>query len=180
MTPDITGKNSNQNPQCYSGREMILLATELEKAGHALYRQAQKLAPTHQVAGIFKMMGQEELDHIKIINREIAPLFEKYESSWESDEVVAGYLKGRLDPDIFPDEKKLGEILRKIKTETQAIDLCLEGEYKSVSFYRDMISKLKICYGGECSSGIGAVEKILAEEEKHVEKLKKLREELAK
>lgn len=180
MSPDHADKLCHGMPhcQCLSSREVILLATELEKTGHAIYRHAEKLAPTKKTEEIFHRMAQDELDHIRVLNKEIAPMFGSHDPSWQSDEEVAGYLKGRLDPDIFPDPDQLKKMLKKIRTEEEAVDICLDGELKAVAFYRDMLEMTESCRGDENNGAKEAIEKILAQEEEHVLKLQNLKKNL--
>jgi len=156
----------------YSGQEIVILATEIEKVGYAYYKLAQKLAPTRELAEVFKNMALEELDHIKILNREIAPMFKKTEYHWENEETVARYLSRTTDQEVFTDMNKLRKKLEKIKTEEEALDLCIEGEKRSIAFYKKVFDQTS---GKE---GKSAICHILDEEKKHVEKLEKLKEEL--
>lgn len=156
----------------YSGYEIVILATEIEKVGYAYYKRAQKLAPTEELAEVFKNMALDELDHIKILNRVIAPMFKKSEYHWENEEAVARYLSRTTDQEVFTDMNKLKKKMDKIKTEKEALDLCIEGEKLSIAFYKKVFDQTS----GE--EGKTAICHILDEEKKHVEKLEKLKEEL--
>ncbi|MCD4786455.1 MAG: ferritin family protein [Candidatus Eremiobacteraeota bacterium] len=156
----------------YSGYEIVILATEIEKMGYAYYKLAQKLAPTIELSEVFKNMALDELDHIKILNRDIAPLFRKSEYHWENEETVARYLSRTTDQDVFMDMDELKRRIEKIKTEGEALDLCIEGEKLSIAFYKKVFDQTS---GKE---GRTAICHILDEEKKHVEKLENLKEEL--
>lgn len=164
------GTEAGKGENAYSGREMVLLAIEIEKAGHALYRHAEELAKTREAEEIFRTMAWEELGHIHVLNKEIGPRFEVTETTWQNDEAVAGYMMGRLDPKIFPNQAKMREAIKNIRTQDQAIELCIDGEEKSISFYEMMMKKT--CASGEC---IAAIKRILEEEQCHKAKLEGMR-----
>jgi len=158
----------------YSGYEIILLAIEMEKVGYVYYKKAQKLASSREVADIFKLMAQDELEHIKILNREIEPFFKKGEYHWENEETVAQYLSRDTESSVFTDIDDLKNMADKMKSEDQALDLCIEGEKKAIAFYK------KIWDQTSSEEGKKAIHRILEEEKKHVEKLRRLKEQLKK
>lgn len=157
---------------CFSGHEIVLLATEIEKEGHIFYRYAEKISPSKKVAQIFHMMAEDELEHIKVLHKEIAPIFKKDGTYWESDEHVAYYIANILNPKIFSHRDSLNKKMEEMKDETSAIKLCLEGEKKAVEFYEKVLKLTK------CSDGQEAIEKILQQEKEHVAKLQKMQEEI--
>lgn len=155
----------------FSGKEIVLLATEIEKAGYTLYRLARKLAPTRKLKEVFENMAQDEQEHIRVIINEIAPRFVKAQTSWEDDETVAGYLQKTLSPDIFPSTGSLKLMIRNITTQEEALKFCLDGEKKSVKFYQEVLK-----FAERQGEGQEAVKRILEEEKLHVAKLEKLME----
>lgn len=158
--------------RCYSGHEIVLLATEIEKMGYVFYKHAAKLAPTNKLRDIFNVMASDELDHIRILHDEVAPKFKKADHYWENDEAVAHYLTSILNPRIFPGKDKLKEKMRKVRTEEATVDLCIEGELKSIEFYNSLMELSK------CEEGMDAIRRILEEEKKHVEKLEDIKQKL--
>lgn len=165
-----------ESGRCYSGREIILLATEIEKIGRVFYKHAVKMASNDRIAEVFEQMAEDELGHIKTLHKKIAPKIvgeDEPEGHWESDEAVAQYLTSELDPDIFPDKTQIQSKLKSVNDEIDAVEVCLEGEKKAVAFYREIMSMT------ECNKGLGALKEILAEEEKHVAKLEQLKKDLS-
>ena len=157
----------------YSGYEIILLATEIEKVGHLYYKYAQKLATSKEVADIFKIMAADELEHIKLLHKKIKPLFlDADDYFWENEETVAQYLSRDTQSSVFKDLEELKAITDEMKTQEEAIDLCIEGEKRAVAFYKTVLDQT---IGNQ---GKKAIERILEEEKKHVEKLVNLKKEL--
>lgn len=156
----------------YSGYEIILLAVEIEKTGYAYYQEAARLAPTRETAEVFKSMARDELDHIKVLNKEITPLFKKAEYHWESEEMVAQYLQRSTDSTLFTDMEELQEIIGTAGSREEIINHCIDGEKKAVAFYKKVMDQTV----GE--EGKKAIRRILEEEKKHVEKLEKMKAEL--
>ena len=154
----------------YSGYEVILIAIEIEKMGHLFYTRAQKLALTDKVTDMFKQMALEELDHIKIINKEIEPLFKTEDDySWENEEMVSQYLTKSSGGTIFANPEKVKSLLEQIKTYEEAVELCLKGEKKAIAFYKNIMDHTS------SPEGKKAIKRILDEEIKHVEKLENLK-----
>ena len=159
----------------YSGYEIVLLATEIEKVGHLYYKQAQKLATTKEVTEVFKLMASDELEHIRILHKEIKPLFQDAnEYHWENEETVARYLSRDTQSMVFSDMEELKKSAEKIKSEEEAIDLCIDGEKQAVAFYKKVLDQTS------SEEGKKAIQRILEEEKKHVEKLVNLKNELKK
>lgn len=155
----------------YSGYEIILVATEIEKSGYVYYKKAQKLAGSKEMTDIFRKMADEELEHIKVLHRDIAPLFKTDNYHWENEEAVAHYLHRTLDTKVFTSPEELEEKLEDVKTREEAIDLCIDGEKKAVAFYKKVMDMTTSQEGKE------AIAKILAEEKKHVEKLESFKKQ---
>lgn len=159
----------------YSGYEIIILATEIEKVGHLYYKYAQKLASSKEVADIFRLMAADELEHIKMLHKTIKPLFlDADDYFWENEETVAQYLKRDTQSTVFKDLEELKSIADNLKTQEEAIDLCIDGEKRAVAFYKTVLDQT---IGNQ---GKKAIERILEEEKKHVEKLINLKKELSR
>jgi rubrerythrin len=155
---------------CYSGHEIILLATELEKIGYIFYKHAEKTARTQQASGFFHRMANEELEHIKILNKEIKPLLEtRQDSDWRNDEEISQYLWSVLGPDIFPGRDELKNQLKNITTQDEALEYALQGEDKSIKFYQAILESTK------CSKTHTILKKIIDMEEEHKKDIYKLK-----
>ncbi|MCE1245655.1 MAG: ferritin family protein [Firmicutes bacterium] len=154
----------------YSGYEIVLLAIEIEKMGHMFYTRAEKLAITEEVKEMFRTMAKEELDHIKIINREIEPMFKNEDDyTWENEENVSQYLTRTSGGSVFANPDSVKKLLEQVDTHEEAVELCLKGEKKAIAFYKKVMDQTS----GE--EGKTAIKRILDEEIKHVERLENLR-----
>jgi rubrerythrin len=153
----------------YSGYEIILIAEEIEKMGYLFYARAQKLARSKEANEMFGQMAKEELEHIRIINREIEPLFKGEDYSWENEENVARYLTQTSGGMVFGSPEKIKGLLEKIESHDEAVNLCLKGEKKAIAFYKNVMDHTT------SPEGKKAIKRILDEEIKHVEKLEKLK-----
>ncbi len=161
------------NGKCYSGHEIILLATEIEKSGHIFYKHAATLAKTDELQKVFEKMAEDELEHIRVFNKELAPRFDEFDVYWENDESIAQYLYNLLKPMIFSDRGQFFEKLNSMSL-GQILEECLEGERRSIEFYKKLLDNSK------CSAGDDTIGGIIKEEKKHLEDLKKLKNEIIK
>jgi hypothetical protein len=115
-------------------------------------------------------MANEELEHIKTLVWEIKPLIDtRLESDWKTDEELSRYLWSALGPDVFPGRDQLKNQLRKITTQEEALEYALQGEDKSIEFYRTVLNSTR------CSKTQKILERIIEMEEEHKKDLHKLK-----
>lgn len=154
----------------YSGYEIVLLAMEIEKVGRLFYKYAQSLATLKEATDFFGKMADEELKHIQILEEKMVSFFRKQEYGWENEKIVAQYLRWSTGSNVFKDLEVLKRSVNAVKTQRQALDLCIIGKKKTVAFYKTILDQTT----GE--EGKMAIRYILDEEKRQVEELEKLKE----
>ena len=127
--------------------EGLKMAVEIEKRGENFYRlAAEKFAGEEKIQAIFKMLGEEEKEHIAIFSEyyeKVAATKEAHEVEYLYDEEVSRYITLLAEQHVFPPEKDAPAVLEEIKKPTDALKMSMQAEKDSILLYGELFENAK-------------------------------------
>jgi rubrerythrin len=148
----------------FNAHEAIKIAIRIEENGLNFYLAASKKFQPSKTSDLFTRLASEEVIHKSIFTRMLAELpKEEGPSVFDPNNEIDQYLQMMAGLHVFlQDDKSVDKLLETIKDEKAALEMAISFEKDSVIFY----VQLK-----EASKDIGdkvSVDKLIAEESKHV------------
>ena len=152
----------------FSGFEVITAAKEVEKSGHRFYSTMAEKASDLLLKELFTWLAQDEVEHL----RRLTQLEANYQDGVFSDceEEFLPYLSQFSDAKIFPDAKRLEEVLKTDTADIQALDMAIEAEEKFAAYF------LKASSLAQTADGRDAFAWLASEEVRHAKILKERRD----
>ena len=152
----------------YNLEDIFKFAINMEGQGKVFYDAVSDNTEDKKAKELFSYLGKQETEHAKTFGR-LYNIYAKKGSSFSADEhfeeVLDTLFRGLLVPDI----SEVRDALVRKKRITSIIKIGMDVELNTILFYK----KLKESIGaGEAGK---ALEKIIAEEENHLVRLKNLR-----
>lgn len=155
----------------FSAHELFEIAREMEEEGLAFYKAMARQANDSEAKAMFLKLASDEVEHVRVID-ELDKKAEEYFPS-EENSLVAQYVRGLVDTEVFPPLSKVPEIAASTSGLLKAIDYGIGAEKRAMDFY----SKAKIEANDE--EAAAALGRLYAEEEKHLVLLDTLRRNYA-
>lgn len=157
----------------YSVVEVIEMAIKTEETGKSFYEGVAKKAKHPELRNLFTYLAGEEAKH----RETFADLYQTVKEHPQSlpynwDEMNL-YLKAITESRFFLGKNKAINLVRKAQTPKQALASALEFERDTLLFYEEIMNLVS-----EKSRAV--VEKIIAQEKKHIRQLQALRESIRK
>lgn len=153
----------------FSPKEILTMATELERRGIAFYEVLEKKTTQEEGKRIFRFLADEERRHLEVFSRllESAPdtiIDESEETSRYLGAIVeSGVLRKVLQGELNPEE--VGTL--------EALDIGIQVEKESILFYQGFLPFV-------ASEKKNWVEEVVAEERRHLVQLSALKEEVSR
>lgn len=163
------------DPVHFSGKEVLEMAVKIEENGLVFYTEASKETRSIEIKALFKMLAEEEGQHIKVFKR-LRDLLDDEESATEAfDPYLAqasDYLKAMADTEVFPDPKKEGKRLATtVYDENDALDVAIGLEKDSLLFYYELQRMIN-------QKDKQIVEELINQEKEHLKKLTELQQKM--
>ncbi|HPE67973.1 MAG TPA: ferritin family protein [Thermotogota bacterium] len=144
--------------------QLLNVALKIESKGFETY---SRLAETQEgsLQALFSHLAQQEREHAKTFKSLLELPKEEASSVWWVDDENAGYMMSFAEMSIFPNIEKASAV----KDLQEAFEIAIEVEKDSILFYNDLYPYFP---------DKKAIEKIIAEEKKHlIDLLKESRKE---
>ncbi len=167
MSSDV--KSGGYMGSVFSSGEVAEVGIKIEENGRDFYNGALKLSTDEKAREVFQFLSGEEEKHIRQFEA-LRENVKKYEPAEAYPEEYFSYLKSLSEDYVFTREKKGSEVASEIKSDRDAVDLGIEFEKKSISFYEGM---KKVVPEKEHI----VIDKLIEEEKNHLERLVKLKGE---
>jgi len=149
----------------YSGPEIIAIAIRIEENGYAFYTAATESFYTDsEIRGLFRDLAEKEVQHIAIFEK-LADMFESEKFEFQQDE-VADYIAYLANHHIFGKPGAGAELARTVKMPKEALDIALQFENESISFYTELEKRTE-------TDAKKLIRKVIEEERDHEAEIKR-------
>lgn len=126
--------------------EVVQLAIDIEDRGYEFYTLAsEKFSDNKEIKEFFIEMAKEELVHKTRFEELYRRLLEekKGDDSSYFDIEASIYLTLLYNTSVFPSKDSVNEVLKKINTYEDAIELAIRAEKDSIIFYDEIVKEAK-------------------------------------
>ena len=154
----------------FSGNEILSIAIDIERRGIAFYDVMAKSAEDERVRLVFQRLVDMEHQHIQTFRDMLAESGENRTQQYSGEE--AGYLAALADSAVFSDDDITSEMVTRLDSDTEALELAARLEKDSILFYYQMKDILP-------AKEQPLVDSIIAEEKSHLRDISVIRRELA-
>ncbi len=158
--------------ETYSGYEIIKIAMEDEKDGINFYRKMLENSSSPKAKEVFRYLCHEEEKHWDYLENNLLPAFEQGKIDLKDEELVVAYLKRLNKMEIFPEGEEIEKMTNDLNYDFEAVRVAIDIEKKAVLFYEKLFEATRESEGKE------VLKKIIDEEKKHVEVLRKLQADI--
>ncbi|HMK35791.1 MAG TPA: ferritin family protein [Desulfomonilaceae bacterium] len=119
--------------------DVFAMAVRIEENGNAFYKGAAKLTDNAVLTKLFEDLAVMEEGHILAFRalRSVLPGAFPADAVWDPEGLAESYLQATADTHIFTVEVA-SERLKRVKNPIEAIDMALQFEKDSVSFFLGM------------------------------------------
>lgn len=147
-----------------SPHEVLEIALRVENEGADFYRDLAESTNNENQGPVFRFLSSQERSHAETF-RSLLKRFEEEAVELVNWDDAGAYMEDLTKEAVFSD--RLHDAMNSSDYD-EAIALAIEVEKKSIAFYRNFVNNVK-------TETADALEKIIAEEEKHIELLEGLR-----
>jgi len=154
----------------FKGSEIVQFAVEIEKNGEAYYTTLVESLEDEKVKRLFRFLAAEEKKHISDFESILEPL-EKYQPHEVHLEEYESYMKSLADSKVFTKDNTGKELARKVKDESEAINMALGFEKESILFFTKMKKFVP-------ESEHKILDSVIEQEREHVKKLSDIKSSL--
>lgn len=159
--------------QTYNLQEIIEMAIQIETSGAAFYKRVKELARAEEAAELFEHLEAAEYQHISDFKSVLESALKKHGNvAYSVSEQELFYLRAFASRLIFQDPEDAVAKAESLTDTVQAIDMALDFELRSVSFYQDMARII------EDPEDRASVEELERQERGHAARLYKIREKM--
>lgn len=148
----------------WSADEVFEMAEQMEREGAAFYRAAADAADDEELRKVLLELAAQEESHLRTFGEMRARLRDEFgtEEIYDPDGVVTAYLRQWVEGQVFDKSVSHKELLAKLKTPKDVIDMAIGLEKDSIAFYAGI--------RGFVPEKLGAdwVDRIIEEEMKHI------------
>jgi rubrerythrin len=148
----------------FRASEIVEMAMELEKSGELFYDAVAKKAVSDEVRALFEDLAEEERHHYGAFQKLTRATWDQsptFEGDWDQ---YLTYLRATLDSTFFEGSDKALSLADQVSDEQEALQMALGFEKETMLFYFDLRDKV-------ASADRSVVERIIAEEKRHVQRL---------
>lgn len=158
------------DPVHFSGKEVLDMAIKIEENGLRYYADAAKASRNERLKEVFKVLANEECNHIRVFSELKKTLADKdYQEGFDaSADEAALYISAIADTEVFTNPDKGRDLARRVKDEKDAVRIALDMEKDSLLFYYELLKMIR-------EKDRDVVENLIEQEKSHVKKLTELR-----
>jgi len=120
-------------------KKMFGTALKMEEKGMAFYKKAMKACRNKLSLDIFKTLHDDEMIHISRIKKIYADVLagRKFNEAWKTERIEHADI-GKIFNELAAE---YGEVIGPTTKDVEAVDVGLDFELKSVTFYMEWMSK---------------------------------------
>jgi len=154
----------------FSGSEIVEIGVQIEKNGLDFYSTLSRQSKSIKAREIFKYLAGEEEKHIEVFKKILSAL-EKYQPAESYPGEYFAYMNALASEYVFTKKDKGREIAKKIKSDSEAIDLGVRFEKDSIIFYEGMKKAVP-------ENNLKTVDELISQEQNHLKQLVELKNKL--
>jgi rubrerythrin len=151
----------------FSPAELYNIAIAVERRGAAFYDTLARSSQNDAVKKGFLSLAAMEHQHIQTFQKLLATAPKTFGEGAEAEEYAA-YFKALVESSVFNDDMATSELVTKVDTDKEAIEVGIGAEKDSILFYE----QLQDIATGDAAESIG---KIISEEKEHLRKLAEIK-----
>ena len=154
-------------------KEIIEMAIQIETAGVAFYRKLRESAESDETRELFGYLEEAEYQHIKdfeAILKEALARPGQFEYATTEEDLL--YLRAFASRRIFTSPEDAASKAENLGDVIEAIDMALDFELRSVSFFREMVGMIE---NPDDSASVAELEN---QEKEHAAYLYRMRERI--
>lgn len=140
------------------------LAMELEKSGEAFYRAVAEKVDSKEVQALFVDLADQEVMHYQVFKKLAQSIQEQPFMTDEEWDRYQRYLESTVESAFFEGPDKALSVAEDVESGQQAIGMAMRFEKETMLFFYDLLDVVP-------ASGRDVIEKVIAEEKKHVRRL---------
>lgn len=154
------------DPVHFTGKEVLEMAVKIEENGLKYYTDAAKASRNEKLKEVFKVLANEECDHIRVFSELKKSLSDKdYREGFDAyAEEAALYLCAIADTEVFTNPDKGRDLAQQVKDEKDAVKIALDMEKDSLLFYYEILKMVR-------DRDRAVVENLIEQEKNHIKKL---------
>lgn len=154
----------------FSPAELYNIAIAVERRGAAFYDTLARSSGNEVVKQSFLALAAMEHQHIQTFQKLLAAAPKTFGEGTDAEEYAA-YFKALVDSAVFNDDLATSELVTKVDSDKEAVEVGIGAEKDSILFYE----QLQDIAAGDSAESIG---KIISEEKEHLRKLAEIRAKL--
>ena len=155
----------------FSGSELINIAIGIERTGIAFYDIMAKSTENAAARDTFRHLADMEREHFQIFQDMLGEA-DKYQIPETYPGEYTAYLQALVDSAVFTDDFVTSEMVTKVNSDIEALELAIGAEKDSLLFYYGIKEVL-------AERAHPRINKIIAEEKSHLRQLTELKKKLA-
>lgn len=122
--------------------EVIELGIVIEEEGGKFYSTYAQKEENLEIREVFLKLAHDEEEHIKILEKLSKEVSSNKFSSYEDKYMISDFLKGVIENGIFSERGKVAQIITKVNSLKEALEIGIEAEKQSVDFYSSLVKKV--------------------------------------
>ena len=154
----------------FSPAELYNIAIAVERRGAAFYDTLARSSQNDSVKKAFLTLAAMEHQHIQTFQKLLAAAPKTFGEGADAEEYAA-YFKALVDSAIFNNDLATSELVTKVDSDKEALDVGIDAEKDSILFYE----QLQDIAAGDAAVDIG---RIISEEKEHLRKLSEIKAKL--
>jgi len=143
------------------------LAMELEKSGEAFYRAVADKVDSPEVRALFEDLAEQEMAHYKVFQKLSRSMREQPFMTDEEWDMYQDYLDATVQSAFFEGADKALAAADEVEDQEQALRMAIGFEKETMLFFHDLYDRVP-------ERGKETVEKVIAEEQRHVQRLARM------
>ncbi len=155
----------------FSGSELINVAVGIERRGTAFYEVMARSTRNAVARDVFQYLADMERHHVRIFQDMLGEA-DKYQLPETRAGEYTAYLQALVDSAVFTDDMVTSEMATRAESDIETLELAISAEKDSILFYYEMKDIMP-------ERAQPTVNKIIAEEKKHLRQLSELKRKLA-
>jgi rubrerythrin len=154
----------------FSSGELINIAIGIERRGITFYDIMSRSTDNERARGVFEELVQMERQHLKMFEEMLGEAGGQPPPEAATQE-YSGYFQALVDSAVFTDDNITSEMATSAESDVQALELGIDAEKDSILFYYEMKDLMPRRF-------IPLVDRIIAEEKSHLQRLTEIKKEL--
>jgi rubrerythrin len=148
----------------FQAADIVELAMQVEKSGEAFYRAVAGKAQSSESRELFEYLAGQEVIHYQVFGKLSRSVQDNPFMTDEEWELYVDYLNGTVQSAFFEGPDKALALAETVTDERQAISMAIGFEKETLLFFYDLRDRIP-------DKDRPFVEKIVAEEKRHIRRL---------